>query len=185
MRDPHAGTRAARPASVPYDACVACDQAQTLLREAMALHSRDEIAGALATAREAVALEPRYGEAHAYLGNTLVTRRRQFADGLAAMERAAALLPRDAAVLYTLGWCREFVANALDRGRGGKFQPVTDDAPTLYQDAREAFLQALTLEPEPGLRGDIEDMLDVVASATGEPWEPEPSASSGSSGSTA
>ncbi len=158
---------------------MATNEARSLLREAMALHSRDEIAGALTTAREAIALAPEFGEAHAYLGNTLVTRRRQFADGLVAMERAVALLPEDPTVRYTLGWCREFVADALARGRGGRFQPVTDDASTLYSRAREAFLHALTLAPEQGLRGDIEDMLDVIAAATGEPWEPESSGSGG------
>ena len=158
---------------------MATDEVQALLREAMALHSRDDIKGALVSARTAIELDPAFGEAHAYLGNTLVTRRRRFAAGLAAMERAAALLPEDAAVRYTPGWCREFVAHAIDRGLGGPFQPVTDDAPTLYAGAREEFLLALTLDPEPGLRGDIEDMLDVIASATGEPWVSEPSGSVG------
>ena len=31
--------------------------------------------------------------------------------------------------------------------------------------------RALTLDAEPGLRGDIEDILDVVANATGVPWD--------------
>jgi hypothetical protein len=29
----------------------------------------------------------------------------------------------------------------------------------------------MTLEPDEQLQGDIEDMLDVVANATGEPWD--------------
>ena len=33
--------------------------------------------------------------------------------------------------------------------------------------------QALALDPEPQLRGDIEDILDVVANATGVPWDEE------------
>ena len=146
------------------------DEARERLRQAMALHSAGEIDAALDAARQAVALSPEFGQAHAYIGNTLVTRKRRFADGIAAMERAAALLPHDPGVLYTLGWCREFAANALARPKGAH-QPLDKDAATLYAEAREALLAALQLHPEQGLRGDIEDILDVIASATGEPWE--------------
>ena len=146
------------------------DDARALLREAQRLHAADDIDAALDVARRAIALAPEYGEAHAYLGNTLVARRRRFADGLAALERAAELLPDDPAVLYTLGWCREFVAHALERPRG-RHQAVEQDAPALYAAARDVLLAALRLAPERGLRGDIEDILDVIASATGEPWD--------------
>ena len=146
------------------------EEARARLRQAMALHSADDIDAALAAAREVIALAPDFGEAYAYLGNTLVTRRRRFADGLAALDQAARLLPRDPAVLYTLGWCREFVAHALERRRGAH-QPVEEDAPTLYAGAREALLRARALDPDDGLRGDIEDMLYVIAVATGEPLD--------------
>ena len=142
------------------------------LREAMRLHARDEVDAAIAAAEALAARVPDFCEAHAYLGNTLVTRKRRFADGLAALERAAALCPRDAGILYTLGWCREFVANALEKPRA-PHQPVAADAATLYALTTEAMLRALTLDPEPGLRGDIEDILDVVAKATGIPWDEE------------
>ena len=148
------------------------DEARLLLRRAMQLHSGDEIDEALATAQRAVALAPDFCEAHAYLGNTLVTRKRRFADGLVALERAAELCPHDAAIRYTLGWCREFVANALERPRR-PHQPVADGAPALYAAATAVLREALTLDPEPGLRGDIEDILDVVAAATGVPWDEE------------
>ena len=149
------------------------NDARDRLRDAMALHASDDIDGALAAASDAIAISPEFGEAHAYIGNTLVTRRRQFADGLAAMERAVELRPHDATTLYTLGWCREFVAHALGRKRE-RHQPVAEDAPTLYAAARASFLRALELDPDDGLRGDIEDMLDVIASATGEPWDEQP-----------
>lgn len=152
-------------------------QAQARLREAMAQHAAGEVDAALATARAAVAAAPEFGEAWAYLGNTLVTRKRQFADGIAALERAATLCPDDAAVWYTLGWCREFAADALAKPKGGRVTPrdqlAAEDAATLYARAKEAMLHALTLHPEPGLRGDIEDILDVIASATNEPWDGE------------
>ena len=150
------------------------DAARERLRHAMALHTADDIAGALAAAREAVALQPGFAEAHSYIGNTLVTRRRAFADGIAALEHAAALAPDDVAVLYTLAWCLEFAANAIDRPRSReRHQPIGRDAPTLYAQAREIMLRALALDPETGMKGDIEDILDVIASATGEPWDEE------------
>ena len=39
-----------------------------------------------------------------------------------------------------------------------------------YADMDE-LLRALTLEPDDKLRGDVEDILDVIAKATGEPWD--------------
>ncbi len=150
------------------------DEARARLREAMARHAAGDIDGALAMVRAAVEGAPAFGEGWAYLGSTLVTRKRRFAEGIAALERAAVLCPEDAAIWYTLGWCREFAANALARPKGGRVragdQPAAEDAGTLYARAKQAMLHALTLDPEPGLRGDIEDILDVIASATNEPW---------------
>ena len=146
------------------------DDARALLRNAMQLHSADEIDAALASAGRAIELDPGFCEAHAYRGNTLVARTRRFADGLAALERAAELCPEDAAILYTLGWCREFVANALEKPRR-PHQPVEQDAATLYAATTAVLRQALALDPDPLLRGDIEDILDVVANATGVPWD--------------
>ena len=151
------------------------------LRRAMELHARDEVDAAIATAEALVARVPDFCEAHAYLGNTLVARKRRFADGLAALERAAALCPRDAGILYTLGWCREFVANALEKPRA-RHQPVEQDAATLYAATTEVMRRALTLDPEPGLRGDIEDILDVVANATGVPWDEDDDPGAGGAG---
>jgi len=150
---------------------MANEAVQALLKHAMRLHAQGDIDTALTVARDTVVQDPYFGEGWAYLGNTLVTRKRQFADGLDALERAAQLCPQDAAVYYTLGWCREFAANALDKPKRGRpHQPVAQDAPTLYAMAKAAFLRSLELDPDEGMRGDIEDMLDVIANATGEPW---------------
>ena len=158
------------PASIEPRRGEPTDAQRAELREAMRLHARDEVDAAIAAAEVLVARVPDFCEAHAYLGNTLVARKRRFADGLAALELAAALCPRDAGILYTLGWCREFVANALEKPRA-RHQPVEQDAATLYALTTEVMLRALTCDPEPGLRGDIEDILDVVANATGIPWD--------------
>ena len=148
------------------------EDAQALLQRAMTLHAGGEIDAALAAAEEAVGLDPTFAEAHAYLGNTLVTRKRRFADGLAALERARAVAPRDATIAYTTGWCLEFVANALARPKAAH-QAVTASAEELYAAARAVMLEALELDPDDQLRGDIEDILDVIAATTGEPWSDE------------
>lgn len=148
------------------------ERARTLLREAMRRHAASQFDTAIATAERAVAVAPGFAEAHAYLGNTLVTRKRRFADGLAALRHAIELAPDDATILYTTGWCEEYVANALERPRR-RHQAVEEGAAALYAAARGHFLRALAADPDDQLRGDIEDMLDVVAAATGEPWEDE------------
>ncbi len=148
------------------------EEARALLQRAMALHTAGEIDAALATAEEAVAAEPGFGGALSYLGNTLVTRKRRFADGLAALDRAVSAAPEDPAIVYTAGWCHEFVANALERPKGAH-QPVAESAADLYASARALMLRALELDPDTGLRADIEDILDVLAAATGEPWSDE------------
>jgi len=140
-------------------------------------HAAGDIDGALEAARAVLAAVPGYGEAWCYVGNTLVTRKRQFADGSAALEYARTPRPAEAAIWYTLGWCGEYAANALARPKGGRPEPhqeLAEDAETLYKQAKEAMLHALTLHPEKGMRGDIEDILDVIANVTGEPWTDEP-----------
>jgi tetratricopeptide (TPR) repeat protein len=140
----------------------------------LALHAAERIDEALTAAREALALDPTLGEAHAYAGNTLVTRRRAFEEGIAELERAAALRPDDPGIWYTLGWCQEFAANALAHPRTSRREaPLRFSADQLYAAARTSMLRALTLDPEQGLRGDIEDILDVIAKETGVPWAPE------------
>ncbi len=150
----------------------ALDDARALLQRAMALHTAGQIEEAVSAAEEAAALAPNYAEAHAYLGNTLVTRQRRFADGLGALERARAAAPDDATIAYTYGWCLEYVANALARPKGAH-QPVDASADELYASARAVMLEALELDPDDQLRGDMEDILDVIAAATGEPWSDE------------
>lgn len=147
-------------------------EAEAALQHAMALHSSGDIDGALAAAAEAIRLDDGYADAIAYVGNTLVTRKRRFADGIAMLERATQANPGDPVLWYTLGWCQEFAANALMRPRGAH-QKLEFDADTLYMQARDAMLHALTLNPEEGLRADIEDILDVIAKATGVEWSDE------------
>ncbi len=66
------------------------EEARALLRRAMALHADGAIDEALAAAETTVEQAPGFGDAYCYLGNTLVTRRRRFADGLVATARGGA-----------------------------------------------------------------------------------------------
>lgn len=151
------------PATIP-------EEAQHALRAAMTLHSQGEIDAALRATEEVVACWPGYAQALSYLGQTLVTRKRRFADGLAMLDRAVAAGDDDPYIIYTAAWCREFVANALDRPNGAH-QPVAPQAPELYAQAHRELLRALSLEPDDQLRGDVEDILSVIANVTGEPWD--------------
>jgi tetratricopeptide (TPR) repeat protein len=151
---------------------VANDRARELLRQALALHHAERIDDALALARDALEADPTLGEAHAYIGNTLVTRKRRFADGLAELERALELTPDDPGIAYTLGWCQEFAANAIARPRGRAWhQAPAQSADELYEAAQSSMLRARALNPEEGLKGDIEDILDVISKVTGIPWD--------------
>ena len=81
----------------------------------------------------------------------------------------------DAYILYTAGWCSEYIANALERPKFS-FQTPIEGPQALYKQARTLFLDALAIlaeQPDDALKGDVEDMLDVVAKATGEPWDEE------------
>lgn len=88
----------------------------------------------------------------------LITRRRQYAEGLALIDRAAAARPDDPGIWYAAGWCYEFVAHELRRRPAGS----TLDAGDLYRGAADAFRRCLALRPDGKLAGDAEDLLDHV-----------------------
>ena len=97
-------------------------------------------------------------EALEQLATLLITRRRQYAEGLALIDRAVALRPDDAGIQYALGWCYEFAAHEIQRRA-----PSTElDVRTLYERAADAFRQCLDLHPDGKLVGDAEDLLDHV-----------------------
>lgn len=89
----------------------------------------------------------------------LITRRGQYADGLALIERAVALRPDDAGMWYALGWCCEFAAHELSRRPPGGEQLAPRP---LYERAAEAFRACLALHPDGKLQDDAEDLLDHV-----------------------
>tara|TARA_B100000029_G_C17608988_1_gene968589 strand:+ start:934 stop:1401 length:468 start_codon:yes stop_codon:yes gene_type:complete len=146
--------------------------AQRYLKSAMQYHAKSSIQSAIKMVHKAIAIDPDFAEAYAYLGNTLVTRTRQFDQGLQALRHAVKLAPEDATILYTTGWCEEYIANALEKPRH-KHQAVPENSKELYIKARLHFLEALKLTSDLQLIGDIEDMLDVVSAATGQPWQEE------------
>lgn len=161
--DDHADDENRRAAAIPAEA-------RQALRSAMDLHARGEIDAALARAEEIVGRWPDFGQALSYLGQTLVTRKRRFADGLAVLDRAVAAGGDDPYILYSAAWCREFVANAIERPKGAH-QRVAEPPAALYAQAHAELLRALTLATDDKLRGDVEDILDVIAKRTGEPWD--------------
>ena len=133
------------------------EAARALLREAMALHTREDIDGALAKAREALKLAPEYADARQYLGSTLVQRLGRYAEGLAELERARADAPDDPALFYTLGWCDEFVAHRITR------RPVAGlDPAELYAKAEQYLRRCLDLHPQGKLKDDASDLLASI-----------------------
>ncbi len=153
-----------------HDSLAPSVEAQQALRRAMDLHAGGEIDAALACAQDVVDRWPTFAQALSYLGQTLVTRKRRFADGLAILNRAVEADGTDPYILYSAAWCREFTANAIERPKRA-YQPVAESPAALYTRARGELLRALALDPDDKLRGDVEDILNVIASATGEPWD--------------
>jgi tetratricopeptide (TPR) repeat protein len=123
----------------------------------MEAHERRDFAEALRLAREAVAADPGFAEAHEYLGTTLVTRLRRFSEGIAELERGLALAPDSASLLYALGWCCEFAANALRRDPARR-----DEAERLYDRAAAYLRRCLEQNPQGKLREDAEDLLAII-----------------------
>jgi tetratricopeptide (TPR) repeat protein len=132
--------------------------AERSLAAALRLHAEGRITEAVALARRIVEAEPAFAPAWSYLGKTLVTRLLRFDEGLAALERAAALAPEDAGVLYDLGWAYEFVAYRLERGGG---RPARDPV-ELYELAAEALGRAIDRETDAGMRDDAEKLREAV-----------------------
>lgn len=123
----------------------------------MARHERNDIAGAVADARQAIELAPEFADAHAYLGSTLVQRLGRYEEGLAELERAVELAPDDPAAHYTLGWCAEFVAHRVSR----RPQPGIDPQ-ELYQQAEQSLRRCLDLHPQGKLLDDARDLLASI-----------------------
>jgi tetratricopeptide (TPR) repeat protein len=128
------------------------------LRKAQELHAGGRIAGALAAGREALRLDSDFVVALTYVGTTLITRRQDFVEGLALLERAAQLAPEDAGVWYSLGWCEEFVAYRLQKLATTPYR----DPVALYELAARHLKRCIELDPEEGLREDAEDLLSSI-----------------------
>ena len=133
------------------------DGARALLRQALESHGAGEIERALDQARQALELAPAFADARSYLGQTLVTRRARYAEGLAELERARGDAPDDPALQYTLGWCYEFVAHRMKRRPQEGFDPEE-----LYRKAEASLRRCLELHPEGKLKDDAQDLLSSI-----------------------
>ncbi len=152
------------PAPVP-------EAARQHLRAAMALHEDGDIEGALAAARAALDIAPRFADALSYLGSTLVARAGRYAEGLATLEQAVAAAADDAAIHYTLGWSYEFVAYRVSRrpqhsAKGGSASAERLDADELYRKAEASLRRCLELgrDARPPNAKLIEDAQDLLSS---------------------
>ncbi len=123
----------------------------------MARHERGDIEGALTEARHALDLAPDYADARSYLGSTLVTRKGSYSDGLAELERAREAAPEDTALLYTLGWCYEFVAYRISH----RTEPDLDSQ-EFYGKAAGYLRRCLELNPQGKLKDDAQDLLSTI-----------------------
>ena len=127
------------------------------LRGAMALHEQGDIDGAIAEARKALDVDPDFADALSYLGSTLITRKGQYTEGLAEMEKALEAAPDNPTLQYTGGWCNEFVAYRVSR----RPQPGLD--PTeLYARAEHQLRRCLELMPDAKIRDDAKDLLSSI-----------------------
>jgi tetratricopeptide (TPR) repeat protein len=133
------------------------DEARTLLREAMALHTQNDIAAAITEARRALEIAPTYADARSYVGSTLVQKLGRYEEGLRELELAAEAAPEDAAIYYTLGWCCEFVAHRVSRKPSPGLDPKD-----LYAKAEQYLRRCLELHPEGKLKDDAQDLLSSI-----------------------
>lgn len=134
------------------------ETARAYLMQAHGLLSDRRVDDALQAAREAIATHPAYVDAWSFLGTTLVTRKLYFKEGLEALERAVALAPEDAGIVYGLGWCYEFIAYRLEKGA----TTLDRDPLELYRLAAECLQRCIDLDPEQALQDDALDLLTAI-----------------------
>ena len=109
--------------------------------------------------RDALTLDGDLIEALEHLATVLVTRQRQYGEGLGMIDRALALRPDDAGLWYSHGWLYEFAGHEIRRRRPAA---IDLDPRGLYETAALSFRHCLSLKPEGKLVGDAEDLLDHV-----------------------
>ena len=61
-------------------------------------------------------------------------------------------------MVYSLGWCYEFVAYRLEK----QATPPYRDPFELYELAAATLQRCIDLDPEPGLKADAQDLLDSI-----------------------
>ncbi len=137
------------------------EDARRTFEQAQLRHAGGDIKGGLQLARRAIELDPGHVQAIEHVANVLITRQRNYPDGLALIDRTIELRPRDAGMWYTRGWCYEFAAHELGR------RPTDSslDAGSLLVIAAESFRRCLELGADGKLADDAADLLDHVENA--------------------
>lgn len=134
-------------------------EARELFTKAQDAHTAGDIAHGLTLTREALALDGDLVEALEHLATVLITRKRQYGEGLNVIDRTLSLRPDDAGLWYSHGWLYEFAAHEMRRRSpaGPGLEPRG-----LYEQAALSFRRCLSLKPTGKLVGDAEDLLDHV-----------------------
>jgi tetratricopeptide (TPR) repeat protein len=132
------------------------------------LHAAGRLDEAIVAAEQALLRHPGNKDLLQYLGSTLVARKRRFQQGLGLLEQALTISPDDADLLYTAGWCYEFAAHEMAKGRGRRDAGSPLSTESLLATAERLLRKSVRLQSDPGLRDDAIKLLETI---TGEDFE--------------
>jgi tetratricopeptide (TPR) repeat protein len=143
-------------------------ETESVHQQVLELHAAGRINEAISLAKRALAKWPDRSDLLQYVGSTLVSRKRSYRAGLENLERALIFAPDDPDLLYTTGWCYEYAAHELARGRGGWDSEPTPSGEQLLAKAEWALRRSISLQTDPGMKDDAMKLLETI---TGEQYD--------------